>query len=128
MTKNLVVIVGAGASAGATTGTALHNWSSPITKDIFDYHSFHDILDKYELVKQVSAGITKECQNGASLEDYLKEALGTRDQYASLKPHRKKQLHEVPAYLQELFSFVSRTYGSTTLYGRLVDAIFDKDI
>lgn len=129
MTINLTIILGAGASKGSveTGKTSQHPIIPPITKELFSTR-FEGILNKYGDVQASMGSISAEVEDGKSLEDYIKDRLGTLAKYESLLPHRKRQINQLPLYLQDLFSHISKTLASTNHYHRFVYDLFDRDI
>lgn len=127
--KDLVIILGAGASAGAVDpgNTSGHSYAPPITKEVF-HTRFDGISGKYPNIKALSTGLTSELENGYSLESYLKSKLGSLASYNSLTFHRRSQLNQLPVYLQNLFLDISQTFNLSTLYPRFIDELLDRDI
>lgn len=129
MTTNLTVILGAGASKGSVEAgkTSKYPIIPPITKELFEVR-FEEILDKYRDVRTSMGSISSEVDNGKSLEDYIKENLGILSKYESLQSHRKRQINQLPLYLQDLFSYISKQLESKNHYHRLISDLFDRDI
>lgn len=129
MPKKLTIILGAGASHGSVQDRITSNNPivPPITKDIFST-DFDFISNKYEDVKSATVGITHEVKDGKSLEDFIKDNIGSLDRYKSLQSHRKRQFNQLPLYLQDLFSYISGQLKISTHYSKFVNFIFDKDI
>lgn len=127
MAKNLTIILGAGASTGSVeNGVTSHRpIIPPITKEIFS-PNFDYISRKYEDVKSATVGITAEIKDGKSLEDFLKDKLGAMHGYETLSAHRKRQLNQLPLYLQDLFSDISRQLKISTFYSKFVNELFDR--
>jgi len=102
--RQLVVIVGAGASADCVTYGGVRNdrRRPPLVRTLFhDY--YQDVLDKYPLAGDVAAEVRARLvqpapgEEALKLEDFLREEL--RDSEAA---HRRAQYWAVPLYLQEL--------------------------
>lgn len=129
MREDLTVILGAGASTGSVEPgkTSQNPVIPPITKDLFSTR-YEGILDKYGDVLASMGSISHDLEDGKSLEDYIKDRLGTYGHYASLKNHRRRSLNQLPLYLQHLFSHISKSLGLKTHYHRFVHDLFDKDI
>ncbi len=126
MTTNLTIILGAGASKGSVEfgKTSRRPIIPPITKELFAIR-FEGFLNKYEDVQTSMGSISAEVENGKSLEDYIKNKLGTLAKYESLRPHRKRQINQLPLYLQDLFSHISKTLAYTNHYHSFVYDHFD---
>lgn len=129
MKKNLTVVVGAGASTGSVQpgATSQRPIIPPITKDLFSPR-FESWLTKFRDVQTAMGAISSEVEDGKSLEDYIKGKMGTITQYNSLDPRRKRQLHQLPLYLQDLFSAISKQLESANHYHRFVNDLFDADL
>jgi len=129
MSVNLTVILGARASRGSVEHqrTSEHPVVPPVTKEIFATR-FDHISKRYEDVKSVTVGISAELESGRSIEDFLKEHLGTYSNYEPLPSFQKRQLNQFPLYLQDLFSYISQELKISTLYSRFVNYLFRKDI
>ncbi len=125
ISKNLTVIIGAGAShdcveAGVTDFN--ENYRPPLTKDLFSYKdSFNRILKSYPKAEALSDEIrTKLSNKNVSLETLLKELQSERDL------ELKKQYWQIPLYLQELLGTVSNHFVHTgaTKFDRLIKVIW----
>lgn len=124
--KNLNVILGAGASTGSVKHgeTSQHPIIPPVTKNLFST-AYESILRKYGDVQTNTIGFSSVNNDGKSLEDQVKEELGTFSVYESLPAHRKRALNQLPLYLQDLFSDISKQLKNSTYYSRFVYRIFD---
>ncbi len=126
--KNLIVLIGAGASAGAVVPgiNSRHGWAPPVTKDIFNIR-FESILNKFGSVSSF-AGINDDLANGADLEIYLNAHIGTHLTYSRLSDTRRRQINQLPLYLQDLFRYITDLFSATNYYRRLVDQLFESNI
>lgn len=127
--KNLTVILGAGASSGSVEPgvTSESRLVPPVTKDLFST-KYDDILLKFGDVKGATTGLSSEIQDGVSLEDYLKENVGTISRYKNLSPNRKRIFNQLPLYFQHLFTHLSRELKDKNIYYRFVDFLFNRGL
>ncbi|HBD05127.1 TPA: hypothetical protein DCZ32_01570 [Candidatus Uhrbacteria bacterium] len=123
---NLTIILGAGASTGSTQHgiTSQSDIIPPLTKDLF-LPQYDFVLGKYGDVKSGTVGLSSSMTDGKSLEDRVKDELGTLSNYGSLSPHRKRSFNQLPLYLQDLFGYISSELNNKTFYSRFVNIIFD---
>jgi len=123
MARQLVVILGAGASADCVTpgSTGSSSYKPPLVKELFD-QTYQHILNRYALTLDVAADLRPRLAEpgpeteALKLEDYLRVEL--RD---STSPQRRARYWSVPLYLQELLLECAQQY--TTLPANLPSAL-----
>jgi len=135
----LTVVIGAGASHDCIANepndtpeqsriTAVDpNYRPPLTQDLFTPHpAFNEILNMYQLVSGLSEEIrarTRKKKNGEAegLEQVLRQLAASR------RIDTKKQVWEVPLYLQELFWTISDKYimSGRSKFSTLVRRVLD---
>ncbi len=125
MPESAVVILGAGASHDLiprlpNPATTDEKFTPLLTAELFgDREIVHDLLQKYEGVKQLASTIAYRIQS-KSLEETLKEMS------ASSQPRRLAQMRQVPLYLQDLFWDISWHYTTEPVnYTHLIDELFE---
>lgn len=119
----LAVILGAGASfdcADADIAQIDPGWTPPLVQELFaNRTTFNPILLKYPKAAALSGQIRDEVRAKRSLEDVL------RDLTSAPQETVRRQVWEIPLYLQELLGEVSEHFapGAGTRYDTLVHVI-----
>ncbi len=121
MEKRIVVVVGAGASAGlrgVDVGSVDTDYEPPVTNNIFSHRQSARILSLFPGANALAATIAIEVSRGKGLEATLREL---KDSGTS---PTKEQFREIPLFLQALFAEISAKYTTLPVnYSSLVERL-----
>jgi hypothetical protein len=104
----LAVILGAGASHGCADPsrmTTINDWQPPLVGQLFLHRpTFNNVLRKYQKVSALSYDIRGRVERGESLETALREL------HDAPQIEVRRQVWQVPLYLQELIGLVDSNF------------------
>jgi len=109
LAKQLIVVVGAGASFDCSRAMRNDDLRPPLVTQLFEgRRSFATILHEYTLAEQAAADIRPAISSGAvAIEEFLRTRLrDAEDEYA------RRRYFQIPLYLQHLMETVGRTNGT----------------
>lgn len=124
MDKTLAIILGAGASYDVIPSTHRAKtvkdprFSPPLTRDLFNINADvqKDILSRYPAAQSAASNLRVEIGKKKDIEEIL------RNMRDSSETRIKKQMKEIPLYLQELFAQISDRYTNEPVnYNILLD-------